>query len=302
MSEQMPKIEPPLEMSKRLEQLRGSDSEYTDSVISLAGKEDVFRTKHLVDAIPGESEDAIEKRNRIADAFSDEVLQAMEAERAIRVDALTGLLNRRALIQELPRFLGREMREEGGKGALLMVDFDHFKQVNDLYGHPAGDDALRQMAEILRDVVRPLDQVYRYGGEEFVVYLPKTSVGDASHVAEHIRKKIAETPIVVTDTNQVRHSLEKTVSIGCVGLDTAEVRESYRDLFDLALKKEKTTLPAEAIQKLTDTLIGYADIALFAAKSGVSTYPDEAKRNGRNQVVQYTGTLPKRNLSPERNN
>ncbi len=289
----MPGVNPPVEMKKRLDDLRATDSEYVDSVVVLAKKEDTFRTEYLDQGVPGT--DAM-KRNRTADAFSDEVLKTMEAERTNGVDALTGLLNRAALDRELPRFFSREIREEGGRGSLLMVDFDHFKRINDEHGHLAGDDALRQMAKILRDMVRPLDRVYRYGGEEFVVYLPKTSVYDAEKVAEHIRKAIEGTPIEVVDANQVKHPLKKTVSIGCVGLDTVEVRKTYQHLFDIA--SQKKPLPADDVNALIKTLIGYADVAVYVAKVGDSTNPDALKRkeHNRNQVVVYRDGLSKKSL------
>lgn len=241
------------------------------------------------------------------DQVSDLALEKMEAERARDeaerangVDALTGLLNRAALDMELPRFFSREIQESEQNGSLLMIDFDYFKRVNDVHGHLAGDDALRQLAKILREVVRPLDRVYRYGGEEFVVYLPKTSVVDAEKVAEHIREKIAETPIEVTDASQTKQFLNKTVSIGCVGLDTAAVRDLHYDLFEKASKKEKDALPVDEIHALVNTLIRYADIAVFAAKSGDRANSDESKWEGRNQVVAYRDDLPKRELAGEK--
>ena len=297
MSENMLGVNPPVEMQKRLNNLRATDSEYVDSVAVLAKKEDTFRTEHLDQGVPNID---IEKRNRTANAYSDEVLKTMEAERANGVDALTKLLNRRALDQELPRFLGREIQGDG-TGAVLMIDFDHFKSVDDTYGHLAGDEALRQLAKIIKDTVRPTDRVYRYGGEEFLVFLPKTGVRDAEVAAEHIRSAIEKTPIEVTDERREAQSLHKTVSIGCVGLDTAEVRESCRDIFDKAKNHDDSGKPpmADDVDTLMRTLIRYADIAGYAAKAGDRTNPDESKRkdHDRNQVVVYREGLPLRNAN-----
>lgn len=311
------------DMRERVENLRKTDGGDMDSAMILAKKEDTFRMEHLDQKITRKENGGFttramesfrkvwallnqkkgteerEKRNKTADAFSDEVLKTMEAERANGVDALTGLLNRAALDMELPKVFGREIGESEQSGSLLMIDFDHFKEVNDEHGHLAGDDALRQMAKILREAVRPLDRVYRYGGEEFVVYLPKTGVVDAEKAAEHIRKKVEETPIEVTDSNHARQTLHKTVSIGCVGLDTAQVGEAHQALFEKASKKEAEPIPADEVDALIKTLIGYADIAVYAAKIGDITNPDESKRSkhDRNQVVAYRSDLPKRELS-----
>jgi GGDEF domain-containing protein len=91
-----------------------------------------------------------------------------EYKRNAMVDALTGLYNRRWLDDMLPRFVGRYGRS-GQPFALLMVDVDHFKKVNDTYGHPAGDCVLVSVAHTLRAEVRPGDHVARYGGEEFAI-------------------------------------------------------------------------------------------------------------------------------------
>jgi diguanylate cyclase (GGDEF)-like protein len=113
-----------------------------------------------------------------------------EYKRSAMVDALTGLHNRRWLEDALPRFANRFTRSQLPL-ALLMVDIDHFKLVNDEHGHPAGDAVLVVVAHTLRSAVRPTDHVARYGGEEFVVILPDTGPRSAQGVAERLRAAVS---------------------------------------------------------------------------------------------------------------
>lgn len=101
-------------------------------------------------------------------------------------DGLTGLLNRRSLEAR-----AAELLQPGTVAAVAMADLDHFKRLNDTYGHAAGDRALRLFAQVLRATVRPVDVVARCGGEEFVVLLPGCSQGDAAVVLERVREALA---------------------------------------------------------------------------------------------------------------
>ncbi len=111
-------------------------------------------------------------------------------EQAAVTDTLTGLPNRRRFEESLDAELTRVERF-GGTLALVVADLDDFKQVNDRYGHPAGDDVLRAFADALRENVREVDTPARYGGEEFAVLLPETDLEAAQHVAERIRAAMA---------------------------------------------------------------------------------------------------------------
>lgn len=117
-----------------------------------------------------------------------------EYKRNAMVDALTGLYNRRWLEEALPRFVNRFARSAQPL-ALLMVDVDYFKKVNDELGHPAGDATLVAVAHTLKAACRPTDLVARYGGEEFAVILPDTGPRAAMGVAERLRQAVSLAPI-----------------------------------------------------------------------------------------------------------
>lgn len=128
--------------------------------------------------------------NRLAEI---EQLQADAAS-----DPKTGLRNMRGWSEAAGRAL-RRVRRADGTLAVLMIDLDHFKDVNDTYGHPAGDDVLARVAGVLREVTRPADIVGRFGGEEFLLLLPDTDADAAAHAAERIRATIADLHIDTTD-------------------------------------------------------------------------------------------------------
>jgi diguanylate cyclase (GGDEF)-like protein len=119
-------------------------------------------------------------------------LAVHEAEqRAVR-DPLTGLVNRREFERQLDTF--RQSGGEGGAAAtLIYVDLDHFKKLNDTFGHPAGDAALRHVATILTAQIRDGDIVARIGGEEFAVWLPRTDLPEGAEIAERVRRAVEGT-------------------------------------------------------------------------------------------------------------
>lgn len=124
-------------------------------------------------------------------------------------DPLTGLANRRQFRDVLNREIDVVARS-GESALLLMLDIDHFKKINDTYGHPAGDQVLQAVARCLATCVRPMDTVARYGGEEFAVILPSCSMSFGQVVAERIRKAVGALSIPVTPLL----NLQVTISIG----------------------------------------------------------------------------------------
>jgi diguanylate cyclase (GGDEF)-like protein len=132
----------------------------------------------------------------------------------VRTDPKTGILNMRGWSESAERALERTARS-GDQLALLMVDLDHFKWINDTYGHPAGDDVLRTVAQTLDEVTRPSDLVGRFGGEEFLILLPDIDEEATWDAAERIRVAIAKLHIVTTDKRGDPATIaDRTTSIG----------------------------------------------------------------------------------------
>ena len=129
--------------------------------------------------------------SQIAVAIDREELKekAGEFEQLSVTDALTGLLNRRYIEERLMEEVKRSNRH-GYPMSLLMLDVDHFKSYNDTYGHPEGDEALKLVANIIRETLRGADVAARYGGEEFAILLPQTNDDEAAMIAERIRSNI----------------------------------------------------------------------------------------------------------------
>ncbi|MBB4688897.1 GGDEF domain-containing protein [Amycolatopsis jiangsuensis] len=172
-----------------------------------------------------------------------------------RTDAKTGISNVRGWSESAERALTRAVR--GGESlALLMIDLDHFKWINDTFGHPAGDDVLRTVAQTLDEVTRPKDITGRFGGEEFLVLLPEADATAAKVTAERIRTAIAEQRVVTTD---------KRGGSALIGGRTASIGVAL-------LGPDGASL---------DSLLQAADAAVYTAKEG-----------GRNQVRFAESTEP----------
>jgi two-component system, cell cycle response regulator len=164
-----------------------------------------------------------------------------EKSRLATTDTLTGACNRRYFTRHFSRELKRVQRH-GGSLSLLMLDIDHFKQVNDRLGHAVGDEVLQEFSRrIGAGLPRESDWFARMGGEEFVVVLPQTPLSGAAIVAEKLRANIAASPI-----RTLAGGVRITVSIGVAGLDasaataTAATLDSMLDLADRCLYQSKS--------------------------------------------------------------
>jgi two-component system, cell cycle response regulator len=143
--------------------------------------------------------------------LQDELRQRNEdLDRISRTDALTGLRNRRHVEEYLVK-LTSLARRNAEPIAVLVIDIDHFKSVNDSHGHDAGDVVLREVAGRMLGSVRLEDMVGRWGGEEFLVVLPNTAAEGAAELAERLRQVVAETPCRLADGDAV----QVTISVGC---------------------------------------------------------------------------------------
>lgn len=129
-------------------------------------------------------------------------------------DHLTGIWNRGAIIDLLRREVHRECRVRNGLG-VMMVDLDHFKEINDSYGHLVGDAVLQEVCKRMKGAVRSYDYVGRYGGEEFLVIVPASDTHEIAAAAERVRQAVSESPVCTS-----AGSLWCTVSIGVVSVPT----------------------------------------------------------------------------------
>jgi len=181
------------------------------------------------------------RRKRYTERLRDNVQLSIEM--AI-TDALTGLYNRRYMESHLGALV-EQAAARGKPLAILVLDIDYFKTVNDNHGHDAGDDVLREFAIRVRKSIRGIDLACRLGGEEFVVVMPETDMAVAATVAERLRRRIATEPFPI---EQGSKAIEVTISIGIAALEAAEDNAA--------------------------TILKRADQALY-----------RAKRDGRNRVV-----------------
>lgn len=148
-------------------------------------------------------------------------------------DGLTGLANHRAFYEVLEKELWRS-RRYGGFISLIMVDIDNLKQINDTYGHRAGDMVIREVSKRLNECIRQIDIAARYGGDEFAVILPNTSQQEAAVVAERMVNSVAGSPIVWD-----KEHLEVSISVGVGQCDSTTSPEDITNRSDQALYTAK---------------------------------------------------------------
>ena len=209
---------------------------------------------------PAELKARLRAGQRILD-LQAELITAREALRfrATR-DPLTGLWNRGAIQEIVDRELARSHRE-GQALSLGIADLDHFKGINDTYGHAAGDAVLREATRRLQQTLRLYDSLGRYGGEEFLIVLPGCNAATAPPVAERLRASISEAPFILREG-----PLLVTISLGVTSLCPGPAEDFTRTREDLAATH--------------DALVRAADLALY-----------QAKQEGRNRVASSTISL-----------
>lgn len=218
----MPKMDG-LELCRRIRQRESRIRPYIILLTAMDQKED------LVKAFEAEVDDYITKpfnpdelRARMSAALrvlemQDKVLKAEEALRHQAThDSLTSLSNRFAILSALDREFSRAQRT-GNSVSVIMADLDLFKQVNDNYGHQAGDAILQQVATRMKATIRRYDEIGRYGGEEFMVVLSGCGLPGAQQQAERLRSAVADSPFDIPDA-----SINVTLSLGVACIDQME--------------------------------------------------------------------------------
>ena len=150
-------------------------------------------------------------------------------------DALTGLYNRRYMETHIGTLVDQALAR-GKPLAVLILDIDYFKSINDTHGHIAGDDVLREFAIRIRKSVRGIDLACRYGGEEFVVVMPETNMAVATIVAERLRRRIASEPFMI---ERGARSVDVTISVGIAALGPGDCATSVIKRADQALYRAK---------------------------------------------------------------
>ncbi len=173
------------------------------------------------------------RRKRYTERLRDNVQLSIEL--AI-TDGLTGLHNRRYMESHLGTLV-EQAAARGKPLAVLVLDIDYFKTINDSYGHDAGDEVLREFAIRVRKSIRGIDLACRYGGEEFVIVMPETDIAVAATVAERLRRRIATEPFPI---EQGTRAIEVTISIGIAALEaSADNAASLLKRADQALYRAK---------------------------------------------------------------
>jgi len=152
--------------------------------------------------------------------------QHLELTKLAARDGLTGAWNRRSLDDAMAQLINKHQRKPM-TASLIIMDLDHFKKINDTYGHAVGDEILIKIADLLRSVVRMSDQIYRYGGEEFVLIAEGADLKEAAILAETIRSRV--------EKSQLFEEQKVTISLGVAELSQASSAERWLTLADDAL-------------------------------------------------------------------
>ncbi|RPI50324.1 MAG: GGDEF domain-containing protein [Deltaproteobacteria bacterium] len=158
-------------------------------------------------------------------------------QKKLRIDHLTGLNNRIALETDLKKEMAKSKRYQFPL-SIIMIDLDHFKDVNDYYGYQTGNNVLQKLADILQNTVRDVDGIYRYGGENFVILIPHTNCQYAMTLAERLRKRVDRH---VFNVQRKGHRLTVKASFGVAELNLEDTEDSLLIRADKALHKAKTS-------------------------------------------------------------
>jgi diguanylate cyclase len=225
------------------EHLRQYGATLTNWSAKLAQDQTIETLTHAVATLSAETARAGERNRELERQLSASTARIsrlkdsiQDLKRAATTDLLTGLFNRRAFSARLQRAL-LDARTDGSPASLLMIDVDHFKQVNDTYGHATGDLFLKLIGRVLADSLTGRDTAARYGGEEFAVLLMRADLKAATTVANRLRMTLEDQPL--TRKRTAGEALRITVSIGVAQFRSDETATSLLARADAALYQAK---------------------------------------------------------------
>lgn len=233
------------------------------------------RKEHLIEGLDAGADDYLTKpfdphelqvRLRAGKRIVTLQAELIEARENLRVqathDPLTGVWNRRAILEILGNDLARS-RREGPSVAAVIADLDHFKRINDTYGHAAGDMALCEAVSRMRALLRPYDAIGRYGGEEFLIVLPGCTAQDALRLAERLRLGISQETVTIPGGRVV-----VTSSLGVAASDTV----AAPDATSLVRAADAALYRAKACGRNRIELATAADIAAYTSTHDMATH------------------------------
>lgn len=212
---------------------------------------DVTDLRKLVDDLNRKNETLHERNLELIRTQEELFLANRKLEEMAITDSLTGCYNRRYLMQKLEKEAVDHIRDQV-PFSIILFDIDHFKKINDQFGHLVGDQVLIATVEAVRGILRPSDVLARYGGEEFTIYLPGSGSREAEELAHDVMRAVAQIP---TDIGSQVVTIRVTISVGIASAETYET-------------------PVEEVRDFLRSLFARADAALYQAKNG-----------GRNRVV-----------------
>lgn len=172
----------------------------------------------------------------MSESIADLQEQQQELTIEIQRDALTGTHSRRHVIEHLDHMIHSKQRQSDFKFCIAMLDLDHFKKVNDTYGHLVGDRLLHYIAATMQQSIRSIDLLGRYGGEEFIIIFPDTDIKTACLIAERVRNNVSANPYIIDE-----HSITSTISIGVSEYHHDDNNEKILQRADAALYEAKNS-------------------------------------------------------------
>jgi diguanylate cyclase (GGDEF)-like protein len=252
---------------------------------------------------------------RIINRYKRELVQAelRHLEQVGNTDPLTGLLNHRVVIERLETMVVSSQHQQQSC-ALVFVDLDHFKQINDRWGHQAGDAVLREVGKRLRLHLRPEDVVGRYGGEEFVIGLPQTDLHQAEQLAERLRTAITDQPCLIPaeKENASPNGLRVTASLGVALFpEHASTLAALLEAADSAMYQAKHSgrnqvwVANDTILKMKDVLTDgemppLREMMTLQALTAAATVHDGGTSTHAQRLVGFAGAIAYRmHCSPE---